>query len=86
MKEDNVTLLRLNDGLKKSSYELSFIKWGEDDRASDLLNKPTVGTSAILAPYNRNYTWLTSPIVEVISITEFKTKNSHYKIINLKKG
>lgn len=75
-----VSLKRLDDGLVKTSTDLKFMEWDKNKKAKELQDDIKVGRSAILAPFNSFFTWMTSEITEVISDTEFKTKNSHYKI------
>lgn len=74
------SLERVNDGLVKTSNDLKFIEWDSDGRAVKLHDSMEVGRSAILSPFNMSFTWQTTEITEILSDTEFKTKNSHYKI------
>lgn len=75
-----VSLERVNDGLVKTSTALKFIEWDSDGRGKNLHDDMKVGRSAVLAPFNMAFTWQTTEITEILSDTEFKTKNSHYKI------
>ena len=73
-------LVRQRDGLTRGG-DIQYIEWDENDRGIDLHEEAQIGFSCIIDPYTMNPTWLTSVITEVISETEFKTKNSHYKIV-----
>lgn len=72
-------LIRQNDSLIKEGT-IEFVEFDKNDRGKNIHMKPQVGFSCIINRTNITYTWLTSQITEVISNTEFKTKNSHYKI------
>lgn len=73
-------LIRQDDGLVKEGV-IEFIEFGENGRGKNLHSTPKKGFSCVVdAKRGMFYTWLTSTITEVISDTEFKTKNSHYKI------
>ena len=63
--------------------DYKFVVFNEDGRGKELVNKPIEGSALILPPYNFEFEWMTSPITEIISETEFKTKNSHYIIEKL---
>lgn len=71
-------LIRQRDN-HTSSGVIKFIEFNEEGRGKALHESPKVGYSCIVNP-SISYTWMTSVITEVISQTEFKTKNSHYKI------
>lgn len=71
-----VKIRRLEDGLEKQG-ELSWIKYKMDGNYT--VDKPEEGCSLCLDA-GWNYTWLTSPVKEVISQWHIKTKNSEYKI------
>lgn len=73
-------LIRQGDNLA-SKGRIKFLEFDENNRGKELHEKPKVGYACIVdAQRGPFYTWMTSVIVEVISDTEFKTKNSHYKI------
>lgn len=73
-------LIRQRDNLTKEGI-IKFIEFNKNGRGKKLHDNPTVGFSCIVDP-GFLYTWMTSAITEIISTTEFKTKNSHYKIEN----
>lgn len=81
-------LVRAGDGKTKRGNTVGWIKWKEDGRFEELLDKPQVGTSCILNPHNGpSYEWMTT---SVQSFTEegdtiiFNTKNSTYTLIKQK--
>ena len=74
-------LIRQRDNLVKEGL-IEFIEWDKNDRGKTIHIKPKVGFSCIVRRRQLRKMWLTTEIVEVISDTEFKTKNSHYKIEN----
>lgn len=74
-------LIRKRDGLVKEGL-IEFIEWDKNDRGKNIHMKPQIGFSCIVDGRKLTYTWLTSQITEIISETEFKTKNSHYTIEN----
>lgn len=74
-----VKIIRSKDNLTKEG-ELSWIKYKMD--GNYIVNKPEIGCSLCLDA-GPNYTWLTSPITEIISNYHIKTKNSKYKIEKL---
>lgn len=81
MSDEAAVLKRLDDGLQKMGV-IKFLEFDEETgRGKALHDKPEVGFSIIVNPqYGVSYTWMTSVITEVISDTEVKTENSHYKI------
>lgn len=75
------TLTRKRDGLVKEGF-IEFIEFDQNDRGKDVHMKPGIGFACIVNRTSLTYSWMTSVITEVISDTEFKTKNSHYTIQN----
>lgn len=86
-----VTLVKSN-GSKHHGTQVKFIEWqGEElgSRSNKLHEEPKVGYSVIIDPqYKLQYTWLTTPIIEITSddvignirIIKLKTKNSEYTL------
>lgn len=76
-------ITRLSDKIEFSG-SLSYILCDEYGRATMTSQTPIVGTSICIdcekSPFHK---WLTSPITEVVSENEVKTKNSVYKIKHL---
>ncbi len=72
-------LIRQRDNLTKEGL-IEFIEFGKNNYGKKVHMKPEVGFACIVDRALFNFTWMTSIITEIISETEFKTKNSHYKI------
>lgn len=78
-------LINLDTSIEhKAKSSIQFISFDDNDVGESLHSKPQIGYACIV-DHDESfgfgyYTWLTSPIVEVISDTEFKTLNTHYKI------
>ena len=86
-----ITLIKSN-GEKHFGTQFKFVEWSAEElgsRAKQLHDEPQVEYSCIIDPqYSYQYTWLTTPITEIIedktekdirTIT-FKTKNSDYTL------
>jgi hypothetical protein len=73
-----------DDNFEKHSKNVKWIEF-EGDFGKNLHDKPKIGFSLIMSPFNPfSFTWMTSEITEIIEInddfTHFKTKNSEYKL------
>jgi|SaaInl5LU_22_DNA_1037371.scaffolds.fasta_scaffold06351_10 hypothetical protein len=81
-------LLRLEDGLIKKSSAIMWLEWGDNDRIKSTHHKPKVGRSLIMSPFNKFFTWQTTPLTEIIEeeigYIKFKTKNSTYELSTIK--
>lgn len=81
---DNYVLVREEDNKQIRASVIKFVEWNEDGTGKAIHDTPAIGRSIVLDPIRTgNYTWLTTQIIEIISDTEFKTKNSTYKIYKL---
>lgn len=79
--KDNYVVTRINDGMQMPASVVKFVEWNENGTGKAMHDTPAVGRSILLDPMSYgNYRWLTTEIVEIISDTEFKTKNSTYTI------
>lgn len=76
-------IVRVNDGKTIETKDYKFVVFNKEGRGNEMVDTPQEKSSLIVPPYNMYYTWLTSPIVEVINEFNFKTKNSEYKIEKL---
>lgn len=74
---------RINDGKGWTTEEYKFLVFNEENRGKELVEKPIEGSALIIPPYTAFFTWMTSPITEVVNEYYFKTKNSEYKIEKL---
>jgi hypothetical protein len=87
--EFNWKMLREHDGLTNQSKEVRWLEWNEEGRFKSRHDKPAVGLSLIMSPFNQFFTWQTTPITEIFEeqddYIKFKTKNSNYELWKLKK-
>lgn len=81
LSKHNFVLIRKDDNKQITGTSVLFIEWKEDGTFKSIHTTPAVGRSIVVDPMNHgNYKWMTSSITEVISDTEFKTKNSMYSL------
>lgn len=82
-------LIRERDGLIKQSKEVIWLEWDENGRFKAKHNRPAVGRSLLMSPFNDFFTWQTTDITEILELSsdfsyvKFKTKNSNYELIKL---
>lgn len=82
--KDNYVLTRKEDNKQMTGALVKFVEWNENGTAKSIHDHPAIGRSIILDPMSYgNYQWLTTEIIEIISDTEFKTKNSTYTLHKL---
>ena len=85
--EFNWKLVRERDGLINQSKEITWLEFNEDGRFKSKHDKPAVGYSLIMSPFNQFFTWQTTSITEIIENTsnfvKFKTRNSVYTLTKL---
>lgn len=83
--KDNFVLVRTDDNKQITGSKIIFIEWNADGTFKETHDTPAIGCSILVDPYmgGMNFKWMTSAIAEVISPTEFKTANSHYKLFML---
>lgn len=81
LEQHKFVLTRLDDNKQIPCATIKFIEWNENGTFKAAHDTPAVGRSIIAdpGPYG-TYRWMTSVITEVISDTEFKTKNSTYTL------
>ena len=83
----NWKLVREADGLTNQSKAIKWLEWNEEGRVEEEHNKPAVGRSLLMSPFNQFFTWLTTSITEIVEEREdyikFKTKNSTYELFKL---
>lgn len=81
------TLIKSNGEMHRAD-QVKFVEWAGEElgsRGKKLHDFPKVGLSILLDPqYGPSYTWLTTPIVEIVEMKEeylkFKTQNSSYEL------
>ena len=84
----NWKLVREHDNLTKYSVDIKWLEWDSNNKFKAKHNKPAIGYSLIMSPFNAFFTWQTTPITEIIKqqkhYIKFKTKNSIYELFKLK--
>jgi hypothetical protein len=74
-------LTRKEDNKQMTGSVVKFVEWNDNGVGGKIHDNPAVGRSIALDPMNYgNYKWLTTEIIEIISETEVKTKNSTYTL------
>lgn len=85
--EKNWKLVRERDGLTNQSAEVMWLEWNEEGKFKAKHDKPAIGRSLIMSPFNQFFTWQTTDITEIIEEREdyvkFHTKNSTYELWKL---
>jgi hypothetical protein len=85
--EFNWKLVRERDGLVNQSKEIKWLEWNDVGRFKAEHNKPAVGRSLLMSPFNQFFTWQTTSITEIVEEREdyikFKTRNSNYELFKL---
>jgi hypothetical protein len=85
--EFNWKLVRERDGLTKQSKDIKWLEFNEDGTFKAKHNKPAIGRSLIMSPFNRFFTWQTTTVTEIVEQREdyikFKTGNSNYELFKL---
>ena len=87
--EFNWKMIREHDGLTNQSKEIMWLDFNDEGRFEAKYDKPAVGRSLLMSPFNQFFTWQTTPITEIVEeqddYIKFKTKNSNYELWKLKK-
>jgi len=82
--EFNWKLVRERDGLTKQSTEVMWVEWNEEGRFKAKHDKPAVGRSLIMSPFNQFFAWQTTSVTEIVEEREdyikFNTQNSVYEL------
>jgi hypothetical protein len=87
--EFNWRLVREGDGLNKKSKAVMWLEWNDEGRFPAKHDKPAVGRSLIMSPFNHFFTWQTTVITEILDLSidlsyiKFKTRNSIYELFKL---
>jgi 3-phenylpropionate/cinnamic acid dioxygenase small subunit len=88
--EFNWKLVRERDGLENQSKEVMWVEWNEEGRFKERHDKPAIGRSLIMSPFNQFFTWQTTSLTEVLEVREnylkFRTNNSVYELWKLNAG
>ena len=84
--EVNWKLVRERDGLTKQSRDVKWLEFNEDGTFKEEFDEPAIGRSLLMSPFNRFFTWQTTPITEILDAEEgikFKTGNSTYQLFKI---
>jgi len=86
-RETNWKLVRERDGLTNESKEVMWLEWNEEGRFKAKHDKPAIGYSLIMSPFNQFFTWQTTTITEIVEEREdyikFHTRNSTYELFKI---
>lgn len=86
-KEFNWKLVRERDGLTNQSKEVMWLEWNEEGRFKAKHDKPAIGRSLIMSPFNQFFTWQCTSLTEIVEQREdyikFKTQNSTYELFKI---
>jgi hypothetical protein len=86
--EFNWKLVRERDGLTNQSKDIKWLEWNEEGKVREDHNKPAIGRSLLMSPFNDFFTWMTTDVTEIVEEREdyikFKTRNSNYELWKLK--
>jgi hypothetical protein len=78
------TLVRYNDNSIKRSEKILWVEWDENGKFSETYGEPAIGLSLLMSPFNDCFTWLTTPVTEIIEQSDnhliFQTNNSKYEL------
>ena len=84
----NWKLVRERDGLTNQSKDIKWLEWNEENKFKDEHDKPAIGRSLLMSPFNQFFTWQTTSITEIVEEREdyikFNTRNSVYELWKLK--
>ena len=84
LSKHNYVLTRREDNKQMAGSNVKFIEWSENGTGKSIHDKPAIGRSLVLDLISPDvFSWMTTEIVEIISETEFKTKNSTYTLHKL---
>jgi hypothetical protein len=85
--KNNYKLVRQRDGLTKESNDVLWVEFNEDGTFKEKHDKPSVGRSLLMSPFNTSFTWLTTPITKILEMSEnlikFDTENSTYELYKI---
>jgi hypothetical protein len=84
---NNWKLARERDGLTKQSAEVMWVEFNDEGRFKTKHDKPEIGRSLLMSPFNQLFTWQTTILTEIVEEREdyikFKTQNSNYELWKL---
>ena len=81
------TLVRYHDSSIKRSEKILWVEWDENGKFSETYVEPAIGRSLLMSPFNEYFTWLTTPVTEIIEQGDnhliFQTENSKYELTKI---
>jgi hypothetical protein len=87
--EFNWKLQREGDGKTCKSKEVMWLEWNENGKFKARHDKPAIGRSLIMSPFNDFFTWQTTDIKEILEERDgyirFSTRNSVYVLERIDK-
>jgi hypothetical protein len=66
----NWKLVRERDGLTKQSEDVMWIEFGEDGFFKAKHDKPAIGRSLLMSPFNQFFVWQTTVVTEIVEQRE----------------
>ena len=87
--EYNWKLQRDGDGKTCKSKEVMWLEWNKNRTFNSKHDKPAIGRSLLMSPFNHAFTWQTTVITEILELAndfsyiKFKTENSTYELFKL---
>ncbi len=86
-KNFNWKLVREHDNKTAQSEKIIWIEFDENGKLKEKFDKPAIGRSLLMSPFNQFFTWQTTPITKILEEKEkyvkFKTENSVYELFKL---
>jgi hypothetical protein len=83
----NWKLVRERDGLTKQSVDVTWLEFKEDGFFKAKHDKPAIGRSLLMSPFNQFFSWQTTVITEIVEQREdyikFRTENSNYELFKI---
>ena len=83
----NWKLVRESDKLTKQSKDIMWVEWDSKGAYKDKHTTIKIGTSLTMSPFNNCYTWMTTPVTEIVkdddNYVKFKTENSNYELFKI---
>ena len=82
----NWKLVRSRDGLTKQSVHILWIEYDDTGIFKAKHNDFAIGRALLMSPFNKFFTWQTTPITKIIATTadssyvKFETENSEYEL------
>jgi len=73
-----------DENFLKTSAEVGWVEFNESGMFKEKHDTPKIATSLLMSPFNVYFTWQTTLVKEIISVSEerihFRTENSEYEL------